>query len=78
MFYDSDSRQSCDYCGIPQHLVHHHAPKPVSARETAKVVGAASFLSFLSSGLALLRILTRLDGPDVTLRNVWIRRDVFL
>ena len=77
-FYDSDSRQSCGCYGSPQHLVHHHAPKPISAREKAKVVGATSFLSFLSSGVTLVRILNRLDSPDVTLSNVWIHRDGFL
>jgi hypothetical protein len=34
VFYDSDSRQSCDCYGILQRLAHHRVPKPVSAIET--------------------------------------------
>jgi hypothetical protein len=38
VFYDSDSHLFCDLYDTPQNLCRRHAPKPVLARERAKVV----------------------------------------
>jgi hypothetical protein len=48
VFYGSDSRQSCGWYGTLQRLVHHHAPKQISAKLTAQQIVVSSTLNFFS------------------------------